>query len=126
MCAINIGVATSQFSHCYLYTGMRREKQRGALQHYFLNNRLASLGLSTQGTCKLRYLSYCGTSLRKASWHKSTVKPFIQSYTVVLFLSLGHSSDSGGAKVPLGGETVDNHMIQGRACMKDSEKFPTT
>jgi len=25
MCAINTSVATSQFSHCYLYSGMRKK-----------------------------------------------------------------------------------------------------
>jgi hypothetical protein len=34
MCAINISVATSQFSHCYLYSGIRKKK----CGHYFLSN----------------------------------------------------------------------------------------
>jgi hypothetical protein len=34
MCAIIISVATSQFSHCYLYSGTRKKK----VGHYFLNN----------------------------------------------------------------------------------------
>jgi hypothetical protein len=33
MCAINISVATSQFSHCYLYSGTRKN-----VGHYFLGN----------------------------------------------------------------------------------------
>ena len=40
-------------------------------------------------------------------------------------LCLGHPADSDGPKIPLGEETSDNHLVQGRECMEDARKFFT-
>ena len=83
----------------------------------------ASVYFCTYATCKLRHLSFCGTSFCKTSSQKDALKPLSQSCTMPFVF--GHSSDSGRPKVPLVGKTSDNHLVQVRVCMDDGKKFPT-
>jgi len=51
--------------------------------------------------------------------------PSLSSSPTQCVLSLGHSSDSGWPKISLGGQTNDNHLVQGWDCLADARKFPT-
>jgi hypothetical protein len=76
----------------------------------------------TLATCKLRrhFVRPAFVRLRRkrTSWSLS-------ASPAQFLLSFGHPSDPGRPKIPLGGETSDYHLVQGRACMDDAEKLPT-
>lgn len=63
-----------------------------------------------------RWTSFCIPSLKKV-----TSKP---SASPARLWSLGHASDSDSSKISWGGNTHNNHVLQGWDCMQHGHKFP--
>jgi hypothetical protein len=72
MCAINISVATFQFSHCYLYSGMRKKN----VGHYFLSNLRKFGNVNTVG------FIWMSDSITQMHYYARHIRSFSSHYKV--------------------------------------------